>query len=81
MNDTVVPPAMTDFVGRVVPNAIVHKLPEEGHLSYFCLCDECHRKIFSTIFGSLEGPLVTVDNTLTKDDVKEASDQAQLSVV
>ncbi|KAL8480592.1 hypothetical protein ACS0TY_027222 [Phlomoides rotata] len=81
MNDTVVPPSMTDFVGRIIPNAIVHRLPEEGHFSYFSLCDECHREIFSTVFGSPEGPLVNVDNTLTKDDMKEASDQADLTAV
>ncbi|KAI3474677.1 hypothetical protein Pfo_029862 [Paulownia fortunei] len=71
MDDMVVPPSMTDYVARVLPSAIVHRLPEEGHLSYFSLCDECHRKIFSTVFGSPQGPLDTVDNTLTNDDVVE----------
>ncbi|KAK6146977.1 hypothetical protein DH2020_017889 [Rehmannia glutinosa] len=74
MDDMVVPPSMTDYVARVLPTAIVHRLPEEGHFSYFSLCDECHREIFSTVFGSPQGPLNTVDNnTLTKDDVEEAS--------
>lgn len=76
MNDTVVPPSMTDFVARILPSAIVHRLPEEGHFSYFSLCDECHRNIFSTIFGSPQGPL-TVDNTLTEDGVDEDSAQAE----
>lgn len=76
MNDTVVPPSMTNFVARILPSAIVHRLPEEGHFSYFSLCDECHRNIFSTIFGSPQGPL-TVDNTLTEDEVDEASAQAE----
>lgn len=57
MEDLVVPPCMTDYVARVLPNAIVHKLPNEGHFSYFYLCDECHRTILSTLFGEPEGPL------------------------
>ncbi|KAG8376521.1 hypothetical protein BUALT_Bualt09G0072000 [Buddleja alternifolia] len=80
MDDMVVPPSMTDYVARVLPNAIVHRLPEEGHFSYFSLCDECHRKIFSTLFGKPQGPLITVDNTLTtEDDTKEASAQEKSS--
>ncbi|GLT89701.1 hypothetical protein SLE2022_076770 [Rubroshorea leprosula] len=57
MDDQVVPPAMTDYISRVLPSAIMHKLPNEGHFSYFFLCDECHRQIFSTLFGSPQGPL------------------------
>nr|XP_010937808.1 uncharacterized protein LOC105057064 isoform X1 [Elaeis guineensis] len=57
MEDRVVPPPMTEFVRRVVPGAIVHRLIGEGHLSYFCFCDECHRQIFSTLFGIPQGPL------------------------
>lgn len=68
LDDMVVPPSMTDFVARILPSAIVHRLAEEGHFSYFSLCDECHRNIFSTIFGSPQGPLSTVDNTLTEED-------------
>lgn len=68
MDDKVVPPSMVDYVARVLPTAVVHRLPEEGHFSYFSLCDECHRKIFSTIFGSPQGPLSAVDNTLTTQD-------------
>lgn len=57
MDDKVVPPSVTDYVARVLPGAIVHKLLNEGHLSYFFFCDECHRQIFSTLFGIPEGPL------------------------
>ncbi|CAK9185960.1 unnamed protein product, partial [Ilex paraguariensis] len=53
MDDQVVPPSMTDYVARVLPNAIVHKLPDEGHFSYFFFCDECHRQIFSTLLEAL----------------------------
>ncbi|KAL3839627.1 hypothetical protein ACJIZ3_024218 [Penstemon smallii] len=76
MDDMVVPPSMTDYVARILPNAILHRLPEEGHFSYFFLCDECHSKIFSTLFGPPQGPLETVDNTLTENNDLEESAQA-----
>lgn len=57
MDDQVVPPSMTDYVGRVLPTATVHMLPNEGHFSYFFFCDECHRHIFYTLFGTPQGPL------------------------
>ncbi|KAL4301818.1 hypothetical protein GQ457_10G007110 [Hibiscus cannabinus] len=57
MDDTVVPPSMTDFVHRVLPSAAVHKLPYEGHFTYLYFCDECHRQIFTTLFGTPQGPL------------------------
>lgn len=77
MDDMVVPPSMTDFVARILPSATVHKLPGEGHFSYFSLCDECHRNILSTIFGSPRGPLTTVDNTLKADNKEEGSSEAK----
>ncbi|CAK9154572.1 unnamed protein product [Ilex paraguariensis] len=73
MDDQVVPPSMTDYVARVLPNAIVHKLPDEGHFSYFFFCDECHRQIFSTLFGSPQGPLKSTDQTSIQGDGEEAS--------
>nr|CAD1828791.1 unnamed protein product [Ananas comosus var. bracteatus] len=57
MDDRVVPPSVTEYVRRVVPGATVHRLLGEGHFSYFCFCDECHRQIFSTLFGIPQGPL------------------------
>jgi hypothetical protein len=57
MDDTMVPPSMTEFVRRVVPGATVHTLHGEGHFSYFFFCDKCHRQIFSTLFGIPQGPL------------------------
>ncbi|KAH7553610.1 hypothetical protein JRO89_XS12G0033500 [Xanthoceras sorbifolium] len=57
MDDQVVPPSMSDYISRVLPAAIIHRLPYEGHFSYLFFCDECHRQIFSTIFGSPQGPL------------------------
>lgn len=57
MDDSVVPPSMTDFVHRVLPGVAVHKLPYEGHFTYIYFCDECHRQIFTTLFGTPQGPL------------------------
>lgn len=57
MDDQVVPPSITDYISRVLPAAVVHKLPYEGHFSYFFFCDDCHLQIFSTLFGSPQGPL------------------------
>ncbi|XP_072998197.1 uncharacterized protein [Typha latifolia] len=57
MDDRVAPPSMAEFVRRVVPGATVHRLLGEGHFSYFCFCDECHRQIFSTLFGIPQGPV------------------------
>lgn len=57
MDDKVVSPSVAEFVRRMVPGATVHKLFEEGHFSYFCFCDECHRQIFSTLFGVPQGPI------------------------
>uniref|UniRef100_A0ACD5XJE6 Uncharacterized protein n=1 Tax=Avena sativa TaxID=4498 RepID=A0ACD5XJE6_AVESA len=57
MDDRVVPPSSTEFARRMVPGATVHKLLDEGHFSYFCFCDECHRQIFSTLFGTPQGPI------------------------
>ncbi|XP_009804236.1 uncharacterized protein LOC107790869 [Nicotiana tabacum] len=57
MEDMVVPPSTSDFLQRVLPDAMVHRLLYEGHFTYFYFCDECHRQIFSTVFGNPQGPL------------------------
>ncbi|KAK8483318.1 hypothetical protein V6N13_097005 [Hibiscus sabdariffa] len=57
MDDQAVPQGMLDHVSRVLPGATIHQLPNEGHFSFFFFCDECHRQIFSTLFGSPQGPL------------------------
>lgn len=56
LDDRVVPPSMTEYIERVLPEAVIHKLPNEGHFSYFFFCDECHRQIFSNLFGTPQGP-------------------------
>ncbi|KAH7866091.1 hypothetical protein Vadar_015488 [Vaccinium darrowii] len=73
MDDRVVPPSMTDYVARVLPSAIVHRLPDEGHFSYFFFCDECHRQIFSTLFGSPKGPLARTNQPQSKVDERTVS--------
>ncbi|GFZ20480.1 hypothetical protein Acr_28g0011850 [Actinidia rufa] len=55
----VVPPSMTDFVQRLLPGAMVHKLLYDGHFTYFYFCDDCHKQIFTTIFGNPQGPLAS----------------------
>ncbi|KAL0013149.1 hypothetical protein SO802_000218 [Lithocarpus litseifolius] len=73
MDDRVVPPSMIDFVHRVLPGAAVHKLPYEGHFTYVYFCDECHRQIFTTLFGTPQGPLNTtaIDQAQVEGDSKE----------
>ena len=53
----VVPPSITDYVHRILQGAAVHKLPYEGHFTYIYFCDECHRQIFTTLFGTPQGQL------------------------
>ena len=71
MEDEVVPPVTTDYVARVLPSAVVHKLPDEGHFSYFIFCDECHRQIFSTLFGSPQGPLRGTTQSILEVNTEE----------
>lgn len=82
MDDKVVPPTMTDFVHRVLPGAAVHKLPYEGHFTYFCFCDECHRQIFTTLFGTPLGSLnvtTEVDHTRTpSEDTRNQREEDQI---
>ncbi|KAK3408788.1 hypothetical protein EUGRSUZ_J00955 [Eucalyptus grandis] len=81
MDDKVVPPAMTDFVHRVLPGAAVHKLPYQGHFTYLYFCDECHRQIFTTLFGTPQGPLTNnPEADLTQRDEKMAEQEDILLV-
>ncbi|KAJ6913744.1 hypothetical protein NC651_016091 [Populus alba x Populus x berolinensis] len=75
MDDQVVPPSMIDYISRVLPGANLHKLPNEGHFSYYFFCDECHRRIFSTLFGDALGPLdkVEIDGTSFEAEVEDVS--------
>ncbi|XP_031400382.1 uncharacterized protein LOC116210602 isoform X1 [Punica granatum] len=68
MDDRVVPPSMNDYVHRVLPGVAIHKLPYEGHFTYFYFCHECHRQIFTTLFGTPQGPLKI---TVVEEDVTE----------
>ncbi|XP_076888913.1 uncharacterized protein LOC143539505 [Bidens hawaiensis] len=71
--DLVVQAAMTDYVTRALPDAIVHKLPDHGHFSYFYFCDECHREILSTLFGEPQGPVEVND----QDPIEVDDDDGQ----
>ncbi|MFQ6661596.1 hypothetical protein Gotur_029703 [Gossypium turneri] len=76
MDDQAVPQGMIDHISRVLPGATMHKLPNEGHFSFFFFCDECHRQIFSTLFGSPQGPLEQATNggeILSEGDMEEQS--------
>jgi len=76
MDDQVVPSSMADYITRVLPRAILHKLPNEGHFSYYFFCEECHRQIFSTLFGDALGPLnkmADIDETSLEAVAEEAS--------
>jgi hypothetical protein len=70
----------------MVPGATVHKLLDEGHFSYFCFCDECHRQIFSTLFGTPQGPMDPAPESVevapepveeTRTSYEEAAEQEQ----
>ncbi|KAM7502045.1 hypothetical protein LguiB_000949 [Lonicera macranthoides] len=72
MDDWVVPPSITDYVQRVLPGVMVHKLLYEGHFTYFYFCDECQRQMFSTLFGNPQGPVISeVDQIPLKKDIQE----------
>lgn len=77
LDDRVVPPSMTEYIERVLPEAVIHKLPNEGHFSYFFFCDECHKKIFSTLFGTPQGPFERQEETVLE---KNTEDALQVSV-
>ena len=81
MDDRVVPPSMTDFVHRVIPGAAVHKLPYEGHFTYVYFCDECHRQIFTTLFGIPQGPLTNTNTNTNTLEVTQSSSKGGDSIV
>lgn len=74
MDDRVVPPSMADFTQRVLPGVMVHKLLNHGHFTYFYFCNECHRQIFTTLFGDPRGPVANnnVDHTPIEEDDGDA---------
>lgn len=75
MDDRVVPPSVTDFVHRIIPGAAVHKLPYEGHFTYVFFCDECHRQIFTTLFGIPQGPLENTVEEITQSPTEGDSER------
>lgn len=53
--DKLVPLAYSEYAARLVPHVQLHKLEGEGHFSWFCYCDTCHRELFKILFGEVEG--------------------------
>lgn len=53
--DKLVPLAYSEYAARLVPHVQLHKLEGEGHFSWFCHCDTCHRDLFKILFGEVEG--------------------------
>lgn len=70
-DDLVIPPSMAEFTRRLIPGVTVHRLLGEGHFSYYCFCDDCHEQIFSTLFGTPQGP----KSTPHEDDLLSPSSQ------
>lgn len=79
LDDHVVPHQMTDYVARILPRVVVHKLPDEGQFSYFFFCDECHRQMFLTILGSPQGPLEENIDAPTEDDGEQEAANPDLA--
>ncbi|KAI3983421.1 hypothetical protein MKX01_013488 [Papaver californicum] len=80
MDDQVVSPSTTEFIHRLLPGATIHKLPIEGHFSFFYFCDECHRQIFSTLFGTPQGPNIIPEpeQPSTEENLDHNSTQTNL---
>ncbi|KAL6563606.1 hypothetical protein OROGR_002565 [Orobanche gracilis] len=76
--DRVVPPSMSDFVHRVAPDVMLHKLPYEGHFTYFYFCDECHRQMFSIVFGNPQGPLLASKEDPTPLEADDDEEKTRL---
>lgn len=54
-DDSLVPEAMSQYAKRLLPQVDYHQLEGEGHFSWFCYCDACHRELFKTLFGEVDG--------------------------
>ena len=80
MDDRVVPPSTTDFVHRILPGATIHKLPYEGHFSYFYFCDKCHRQIFNTLFVTPQGPLDIADEVVDKTSIDDEEEEKKSNI-
>jgi hypothetical protein len=58
---------MSKYADRLLPQVELHELEGEGHYSWFFNCDQCHRELFKTLFGEVEG-LEELDNPVVADD-------------
>lgn len=75
-----VPPAMSDFVYRVLPDVMLHRLPYEGHFTYFYFCDECHRQMLSIVYGNPQGPLPRKLNVIPIKHDEEIEDEVNTTI-
>jgi len=57
---------MSEYAKRLLPQVELHKLEGEGHYSWFFNCDSCHRELFKTLFGEVEG-IEELDNPVVQD--------------
>lgn len=64
---------------RVLPDSMLHKLLYEGHFTYFFFCDECHRHMFTTVFGNPQGPLPPKVDQTPIEDVEKNSEEVIFS--
>lgn len=76
MEDEVTTPSSAEFIRRIIPGSIVHKVEGEGHFSYFYFCDECHRQILSTLFGKPRGPLNN-NSTVWEDETSIEAEEEE----
>lgn len=53
--DKIAPLVMSEYVKRLLPQVELHRLEGEGHFSWFFNCPRCHRELFKTLFGEVEG--------------------------
>jgi hypothetical protein len=65
--DNIAPLVMSKYADRLLPQVELHELEGEGHYSWFFNCDQCHRELFKTLFGEVEG-LEELDNPVVADD-------------
>jgi pimeloyl-ACP methyl ester carboxylesterase len=68
--DKIAPLVMSEYAKRLLPQVELHRLEGEGHFSWFFNCDSCHRELFKTLFGEVEG-LEELDNPVVPDASKE----------
>eukprot|EP00850_Spirogloea_muscicola_P008890 SM000048S16602 [mRNA] locus=s48:593246:596268:- [translate_table: standard] len=57
-DDRDVPFSLNEAAVKILPTAVLHALPREGHFSWFCFNDSGHREVLQTLLGPPQGPAV-----------------------